>query len=1485
MLHYELHPARVHTSLPRRAGILGFPPLAPPSPPHSVASNMLRLVLSFLFVTNLAIAVVDAFGDDQPTNFIVVYCDNLGYGDIEPFGSTLHRTPNLNRMAREGRKFTHFCVTAGVCTPSRASLMTGCYAQRLGMHNNPRDGWVLRPVSPYGLAPDEVTIAETLKSVGYATAIIGKWHLGDQPRFLPTRQGFDWFYGVPYSDDMTQRVWDKDGSKWPPLPLMENEEVIEAPCDRDGLTKRYTEKALEWITEHHDEPFFLYFPQAMPGSTKTPFASPEFKGKSANGPWGDSVEELDWSIGRLLDHLEELEIDDRTLVIWTSDNGAPINRDERDLSRGSNQPLHGRGYTTSEGAFRVPMIAWQPGKVPANTVCTELASTIDLLPTFARIADADRPRENKLDGHDITPLLLGNPGATSPHEYFYYYDRDQLQAIRRGRWKLFLPIESATHPHYPRKGKREPLLFDVVSDIGCDTNVASQHPQLVAELMTHAIEVRNELGDKGIKGTGQRGPGFLGDKVKPVALLAKPTKAIEVIESTRGGRHWVDQKTAPPKTPSQSLKSFEIEPGYELSLFAAEPLVMDPVAMAFDQRGRMFVAEYGDYPIGPTEGEKPLSRIVMLEDTDADNLADRRVVFADGLDFAHSLMPYRDGFLVGAKTKLLWLRDTDGDDVADQSEVMFDGFTPAHPQMQIGMPRWGIDNWIYLNYGPGEVASKTDAERRKLPRKDFRFNPKTLEFESDSGLGQYGNTIDRWGNRFYCTNRNPIITTLLPPNQLAKNPYHVVTKPAYDVAPSGGQSKVFPRIQMKSNYLSHAGTHTAACGTTAYIGGAGSAELNRSVFVCEPIGHLVTRSVVKPDGVKLVANRARPNADFLASTDTWFRPSSLASGPDGALYLADMYRLWVEHPKFLPAEIAAKLDWRAGEDRGRIYRITPKGHKPDEPLPQTDDVASLTSLLNHDNGWRRFLAQRLIVENNRRDMVASLRQLLKGTASPTTKLHSAWTLDGLEALTAQDVERLLQDDQPELRAAGLQLARRWVDDDWFQTHAQRLVRDPNQQVRFRLALTLADANGPGATRLLGDLAISDGDDRDFVDGLLTSTKQRSAAILERIAHTASFIHADNPNRIALVEALATVVGARGDVDELKTAARLLSQQDAGDWFAAAITTGLANGMPRYKGSLGRLTLSRLSSAPPESLQDFSEVLDSILDAQLAIAADTNGNTVSRAAAVKLLAHLPIERTANVLGSLISTQNPVEIQLAAMDALSRSTPQRSAQIVIDQWSELGPAVRAPAMAMLLRRSDSIKALLEAMGKGEIQRSALSIDQRVRLLKHSDSEIRAHANRLFGGAVSSDRQAVARRYQKALQIDGSAHRGQEVFKRVCSSCHRLGDIGYEAGPDLSDVRNRSRAALLFDILDPNAKVEPRFSAYSVLTLDGEVFHGLIVSETDDSVVVKMAQGKTRTIGRSEIQTIRLSDASMMPEGVEKDINVGQMADLLQYLSPSR
>jgi arylsulfatase A len=436
----------------------------------------------------------------QP-NFIIILCDNLGYGDIGCFGSNRHRTPHIDRMAGEGMRFTDFYATSGVCTPSRASLMTGCYPRRVNMHNGGPGRPVLQPVSEKGLHPQEITIAEVLKARGYTTACIGKWHLGDQLPFLPTRQGFNYYLGIPYSDDMTQRP----GQNWPALPLMENEKVIEAPVDRNLLTRRYTEAAIGFIKANKDKPFFVYLPHAMPGSTKAPFASERFRGKSANGPWGDSVEELDWSTGEIFRALKQLDLDERTLVVWASDNGAP----RRNPPQGLNAPLSGWGYTCAEGGQRVPCIMRWPGGIPAGTECGELCSTMDLLPTFARLAGTQPPKDRIIDGHDIWPLMAGKVGAMSPYEAFYYYYMGQLQAVRSGKWKLYLPLENKWI-NFRGDTKSCPVeLYDLKADISETINLAEEYPDIVKRLLTLAEKARGDLGDVGRSGSNQRPAGYV----------------------------------------------------------------------------------------------------------------------------------------------------------------------------------------------------------------------------------------------------------------------------------------------------------------------------------------------------------------------------------------------------------------------------------------------------------------------------------------------------------------------------------------------------------------------------------------------------------------------------------------------------------------------------------------------------------------------------------------------------------------------------------------------------------------------------------------------------------------------------------------------------------------------------------------------------------------------------------------------------------------
>jgi len=423
----------------------------------------------------------------------------MGYGDIGCFGSQQHRTPNLDRMAWQGLRLTSFYVSSGVCTPSRASLMTGCYAQRVDMHVSDPGGSVLRPISAKGLNPNEVTIAGLLKVQGYATACIGKWHLGDQPEFLPTRHGFDYYYGIPYSEDMIPAR----NPDWPPLPLMRNEQVIEAPVDLTTITKRYTQEAIDFITENRNRPFFLYLAHATPGSERIPQVSEEFRGKSANGAYGDSIEEIDWSTGRILDSLARLGIDNQTLVLFTSDNGAVNGHG------GSNAPFAGWGYSTMEGGMREPCIVRWPNHIPTGKSCDELCTTMDVLPTFAKLAGTEPPKGRIIDGKDIWDLLVCKESATSPHEAFYYYQVEQLQAVRSGKWKLHLPLADERTFSQRNKGTKPLMLFDLSRDVKETTDVSEQYPEVVKKLLTLAEKARKELGDAGCKGKGRRPAGFV----------------------------------------------------------------------------------------------------------------------------------------------------------------------------------------------------------------------------------------------------------------------------------------------------------------------------------------------------------------------------------------------------------------------------------------------------------------------------------------------------------------------------------------------------------------------------------------------------------------------------------------------------------------------------------------------------------------------------------------------------------------------------------------------------------------------------------------------------------------------------------------------------------------------------------------------------------------------------------------------------------------
>jgi len=457
-----------------------------------------------------------AAAKERLPNVVIFYIDDMGYADIGPFGAKGYSTPNLDRMAREGIRFTNFHVSSAVCSASRAALLTGCYHGRVGIHG------ALGPGSKLGINENEMTIAELVKQKNYATAIFGKWHLGHHPQFLPVRHGFDEYFGLPYSNDMWPHHPEAKPGAYPPLPLIEGDQVVDAevtPEEQPNLTTWYTERAVSFIRRNQANPFLLYLPHSM---CHVPlYVSDKFKGKTARGLFGDVIAELDWSVGEVLKAIRESGIDEHTLVMFTSDNGPWLSYGDH---AGSAGPLREGKGTSWEGGVRVPFVARWPGKIPQNRVCREPAMTIDILPTVAALTGAKLP-DHKIDGKDIWPLLSGDANAKSPQEaYYIYFANNQLQAVISGQWKLLFPHTwrslngrpggtNGVPAKYESRPLEQPELYDLQSDVGETTNVAGKHPEVVERLQALAARMREDLGDSSTK---QKGSG-----VRPAGQLAR----------------------------------------------------------------------------------------------------------------------------------------------------------------------------------------------------------------------------------------------------------------------------------------------------------------------------------------------------------------------------------------------------------------------------------------------------------------------------------------------------------------------------------------------------------------------------------------------------------------------------------------------------------------------------------------------------------------------------------------------------------------------------------------------------------------------------------------------------------------------------------------------------------------------------------------------------------------------------------------------------
>jgi putative heme-binding domain-containing protein len=770
----------------------------------------------------------------------------------------------------------------------------------------------------------------------------------------------------------------------------------------------------------------------------------------------------------------------------------------------------------------------------------------------------------------------------------------------------------------------------------------------------------------------------------------------------------------------------------------------------------------------------------------------------------------------------------------------------------------------------------------------FVFDPRTEAFEVTSGGGGHGMSRDDWGRTFVCTSHDPIFLIMYDGRYLARNPYLEAPAAAVRIAPGGYTAKVHrispnepwrvlrtrwrtPGIEGESPHPTEgaepSGFFSAATGVTVYRGDAWPAAYRGDVLVGEVANNLVYRARPEPDGVGLTARRADVGAEFLASTDTWFRPVQMANGPDGALYVLDMYRNLIESAAFIPPAIVKRLDVSGGYDKGRLYRVVPEGfRRPAPPRLGRAPTAELVALLGHANGWHPDTASRLLYQRQDPAAVAPLKQLAAGSESPLARTHALDALDGLKALDAATVLRGLHDPDARVREHALRLAEPFESGPQIRTRFEQMSDDPDPRVRYQLAFSLGAVRGEMPTRALGKLARRDGGDPWVRLAILSSVHGRAGEVVRSLLADRDFRAAPHGRECLL--ALAAVIGRANRAAEIAALAQGL---DALPGDEQALTKEIVRSLVVKLPAAGRASFVRLAGAL---------LADLIRDAREA-APDARRPVADRMAAVRTLGLAPFADHCELFRDLLQARQPQAVQAAALEELGRSDHPGVPALVLEAWTGLSPPLRASAVEAFFSRPAWTAAFLDAVEQGTVGRGDVDPARLQLLQAHADAKLRARAAKLFAAAQLARRADVVAAYQRALQLRGDPARGQAVFKKECSACHQLEGVGTPVGADLSAIRDQGSAAILLNILDPNREVKPQFLSYVVVTKAGRLVTGMITAETATSLTLRRADGTTETVLRIDIEELRSTGLSFMPEGLERQIDVPAMADLLAYL----
>ena len=970
-------------------------------------------------------------------------------------------------------------------------------------------------------------------------------------------------------------------------------------------------------------------------------------------------------------------------------------------------------------------------------------------------------------------------------------------------------------------------------------------------------------------------------------VLGKPVAAAPADAGRTGG--------IAPQTPRQSLRSLRPAIGFRVELAAAEPLLQSPVAVTFDAKGRVWVAEMADYPQGdPERPGQPGGRVRCLQDSNADGRLDQSTVFLDGLPFPTGVTVWRDGLLICAAPDILFARDTDGDLRADKVERLFTGFATHNFQARVNSLEYGLDGWLYGSCGlfGGKITSTRTGAVIELGQRDFRCNPDTGAFEAVSGNTQQGRVRNDEGDWFGCNNSVPLMHYPLDEASLRRNPFTVPPQISVPLAAAPNPGRLYPiSAQVLFALSGPPGSATAACGLGFWRDDLAGADVRGNAFTCEPVNNLVHRQQLTAFGCTFTSHRAphEQQQEFLASTDPWFRPVQVRTGPDGALWVVDMYRYVIEHPIWIPPAVLQHLDPRAGHDRGRLYRVLPETLDA-RPTPDLSLLAgpALAAAINSPNGTIRDLVQQLILWN--RDTAARplLLELARTAERPEVRLQAACTADGLEPLPADLLQTLTTDSSPHVRRHALRmLMPRLTTQPELTATIPAAAKDPEPLVRMQAVAAAAALPPAQAGILLAELLASPASDPFLVTIADSSlTPDNVTAVFSSLPATSA---ADVQRK--LLTRIAELAPPEAAAATLRKLAASAADAAANPANAVAVT----GAFQQLSGLLAGWNRRSDAAADNSHLQP---TLQPAIAAASNLAASPMTAAPLRLAAISLLGHVSaagLEQSAPLI-ALLTPRSPVAIQLAAVNALTQCRRPELASELLADWSARSPEIRRSITGLLLQRTEWTEQLLAAVESGVVPATELDLTQRRQLLEHSRETIRAAAVRTLTSGTAPSRREIIDRYAATFEQQAKSSAttaatpaqltaGLAAFRKHCANCHRLQDMGAAVGPDIANYAAKSPLALITAVLDPNQAVDPRYQGAAVILNDGRTLTGLITAETDNSLTLLAPEGHTTQLLRSEIEQLRSTGRSLMPENLEQTVTASDLHLLWLWIRSQR